>query len=143
MKISIAVTMSLGGVLLAAAPLTGPSPAAAQAPASTPRPDCLRIANIWDYTPVPGNRALIVTDKARRKFKLGFMGRCTGLQYHMGLEFRSRGTGGLSCIAKGDSVITHDVAGIPECIINAVVPYTPEMEKADAAAAAAAKPHKP
>jgi hypothetical protein len=71
------------------------------------------------------------------------MGRCTGLQFHMGLGFKSRGTGGLSCLAKGDSVITRDVAGPPECIIDAVVPYTAEMEKADAAAAAAAKAKKP
>lgn len=116
-------------------------PAGAQTPPpAAPRtPDCLRIANIYDYTPVPGNRALIVTDRARRKFKLTFMGQCAGLQYHMGLAFKSMGTGGLSCMDKGDKVVTHDVAGIPECIINSVVPYTPQMEKADADAAARAK----
>jgi hypothetical protein len=115
-------------------------PASAQAPRTQ---DCLRIANIWDYTPVPGNRALIVTDRARHKFKLSFLGRCTGLQFHMGLAFKSRGTGGLSCLSRGDAVITNDVAGPPQCLINAVEPYTPEMQKVDAAAAAAAKARKP
>lgn len=116
-------------------------PAMAQ-PASPPRtPDCLRIANIWDYTPVPGNRALIVTDRARRDYKLTFLGRCTGLQFHTGLAFKSMGVGGLSCMEKGDKVITHDVAGPPECIISSVLPYTPQMRQADAEAAAkAAKP---
>src|SRR6185312_1646131 len=129
MKTSIATLILLAGVL----------PAAAQAPAAAPpTQDCLRIVNIYDYTPVPGNRALIVTDKARRKFKLTFLTRCTGLQYHMGLAFKSFGTGGLSCLAKGDKVITRDVAGPPECIINSVEPYTPAMEKADADAAAKA-----
>ena len=123
MKTSIATLILLAGVLPAAAP---------------PTQDCLRIVNIYDYTPVPGNRALIVTDKARRKFKLTFLTRCTGLQYHMGLAFKSFGTGGLSCLAKGDKVITRDVAGPPECIINSVEPYTPAMEKADADAAAKA-----
>lgn len=118
-----AVLLACGGVGLAQA---------------APQADCLRTANIYDYTPVSGNRALIVTDKARRKFKLTFATRCTGLQYHMGLEFRAFGPG-LACMARGDKVVTHDVAGIPECLITAVTAYTPEMEKADAAAAAAAK----
>jgi len=98
--------------------------------------ECLRTANIYDYTPVTGNRALIVIDRARRKFKLTFGVPCTGLQYKMGLEFRAFGPG-LSCMARGDKVITHDVASPPECLITSIVPYTPEMEKADAAAAAA------
>ncbi|MBN9589226.1 MAG: hypothetical protein J0G99_09480 [Alphaproteobacteria bacterium] len=132
MKIPIAVVALLAGV----------ASAAAQAPPPRAQ-DCLRIANIYDYTPVPGNRALIVTDRARHKFKLTFMGRCTGLQYHVGLAFKSYGTGGLSCLSRGDKVITHDVAGPPECLISSVVPYTPEMEKADAEAAAKAKAARP
>jgi hypothetical protein len=107
--------------------------------ARTPAPDCLRTANIYDFTPVRGNRALIVTDRARRKFKLTFATPCTGLQYHIGLEFRGFGSG-LSCLSRGDKVITHDPAAYPECLIAAVVPYTPEMEKADAAAAKAKGP---
>ena len=106
-------------------------------PADAPA-DCLRTANIFDYTPVPGNRSLIVTDRARRQFKLTFAARCTGLQYHMGLQFRAFGSG-LSCLARGDKVVTHDVAGPPECIITSIVPYTAQMRAADAKAAAAAK----
>ena len=75
---------------------------------------------------------------ARHEFKLTFAARCTGLQYHTGLQFRAFGSG-LSCLARGDKVVTHDVAGPPECIITSIVPYTAEMRAADAKAAAAAK----
>lgn len=141
----------LSTLIMSATIALGAAPAMAQVQAApdgepTARPDtaaapdqCLRIGNIWDYAPVPGNRALIVTDKTRRKYKLTFSGTCTGLEYHTGLKFHSRGFGRLSCLAPGDSVITHDVAGPPTCTISSVTPYTAQMEKADAKARAEAE----
>ena len=102
---------------------------------------CLQIGQVYDFKPVPGNRSLIVTDRLRKKFKLTFMGQCNDLQFNLGLGFKSFGTGQLSCLARGDYVISRNVVGPPyRCPIQTIEPYTPDMERADAAAAAA-KPH--
>jgi hypothetical protein len=109
------------------------APAMAQAPAPPAKPPCLQQINIYDFTPVPGNRSLIVTDRARKRYRLNFMGICNGLQYHMGLRFKTFGSN-LSCVARGDSVITRDIAGPPQCIIKDIQYQTSAMDQADALA---------
>jgi len=119
-------------------------PAFAQPPQVTPpTPPCLQKINIWDFQPVPGNKSLIVIDRARRRYRLNFIGTCYNLQYHLGFRLKTFGVGGLSCVAKGDSVLQRDPVGPRECIIHDVQYQTPAMDSADAAAAAAlaAKSH--
>ena len=110
------------------------APALAQPPAPQPtQPPCLQQINIYSFDPVPGNRSLIVTDRARKRYRVNFMGVCGGLQFNMGLAFKTRGAGRLSCVSRGDSVIHRDPAGPPECIIRSVEWQTPALDKADAA----------
>jgi len=111
-------------------------PALAQPPAAQPpsQPPCLQQINIYSFDAVPGNRSLVVTDRAHRRYRINFMGICSGLQFNMGLAFRTRGTSNLSCIAKGDSVLHRDPAGPPECVIKSVEWQTPALDKADAEA---------
>ena len=125
-------------LLTIAALLSVSAPAIAQAPAPPPpaQPPCLRQIDMWSFNPVPGNRALVVEDRAHRRYRVNFMGICNGLQFNMGLAFKTRGTSNLSCVAKGDSVIHRDVAGPPSCIIQSVEWQTPALDKADAAAKA-------
>jgi hypothetical protein len=139
MLLAIIVSASISAMAAPALAEDQSGPAAKSGADSAASGECLRIMNVWSYSPVPGNRALIVTDKSRRKYKMSFYGPCTGLQYHLGLEFRSRGTGGLSCLTRGDTVVTRDIVGPPMCTISSVVPYTPQMEKADKEASARAK----
>ena len=114
------------------------APALAQVPAPVPTdPPCLTQRSLWSFNPVPGNRALIAEDQAHRRYRVNFMGICSGLQFNMGLAFKTHGVGTLSCIAKGDSVLHRDVAGPPECIIKSVEWQTPALDKADADAKAA------
>ncbi len=121
--------------------LSATVPALAQPNAAQPSQACLRIGQVYDFKPVPGNRSLIVTDRSRHKYKLTFQGMCRDLQFNLGLGFKSFGTGQLSCISRGDQVISRQPVGIADhCIINRIEAYTPEMERADAAAAQAAKP---
>ena len=129
-RLSIVTTASL---LLA-----GITAAQAQPPAPQ-EPPCLRQRNIYDFKTVPGNRSLIVTDLARKRYRLNFVGVCYNLQYQFGLAFRSRGVGTLSCIAKGDAVLQRDVVGPSQCLIQSVEYQTPALDQADAAAAAKAK----
>jgi hypothetical protein len=125
-------------LLIAALFLTA-APAIAQPAAPPSDPACLRQRNIYDFKPVPGNRSLVVIDLTRKRYRLNFLNTCYNLQYHLGLGFRTRGAGSLSCVAKGDSVLQRDVVGPQECIIKSVEYQTPALDKADADAAAAAK----
>jgi hypothetical protein len=114
-------------------------PAATLAPSDPP---CLRQRNIYDFKTVPGNRSLIVTDLARKRYRLNFVGVCYNLQYHLTLGFRTRGVGTLSCVERGDSVIQRDVVGPNQCLIQSVEYQTPALDKADVEAAAAIKAKK-
>ncbi|HEX2761040.1 MAG TPA: DUF6491 family protein [Rhizomicrobium sp.] len=131
--------------LLTAALLTivlGASSTVAQDLRSAPPPGeraCLRPAQIYDYHPVPGNRAIVVTDLARRQYRLTFMGTCRDLQYHIGLRFKTFGTGGLSCVARGDQIQMNDPVNPNPCIVQSVDYQTAALEQADVAAAAAAR----
>jgi len=100
-------------------------------------PACLRPINLYDFKTVPGNRSLIVIDRTRQRYRLNFMGVCYNLQYHLGVAFRTRGTGNLSCVSKGDSVIIRDAVTPAPCIIKDVQYQTVALDQADAAAAAA------
>ncbi len=111
-------------------------PAVAQPPVPA-RPPCLQQINIWDYQPVAGNRAMIVTDRGRVRYRLTFLNTCYNLQHHLGVAFKTFGTSNLSCVAKGDQVLFRDVATPGRCIVKDVQYQTPEMDKADAAAKAA------
>ena len=67
------------------------------------------------------------------------MGTCYNLQYHLGLGFKTHGVGTLSCVAKGDQVVMRDEVGPNWGVIKENQYQTPELDKADAAAAAALK----
>jgi hypothetical protein len=130
--------------ILLIALLTGAvTPAFAQAslaPTPVPKePACLRPINLYDFKPVPGNRSLIVIDRARLRYRVNFMGICSNLQYHLNVAFKSRGAGNLTCVSRGDSVIVNDVVTPSPCFIKDIEYQTVAMDQADAAAAAAKK----
>jgi hypothetical protein len=102
-------------------------------------PACLRPINLYDFKPVPGNRSLIVIDQAHQRYRVNFMSVCYNLQYHLGVAFKTRGVGNLSCVSKGDSVLIRDEVTPGPCIIKDVEYQTVALDQADAQAAAAAK----
>ena len=102
-------------------------------------PACLRPINLYDFQPVPGNRSLVVIDRARQRYRVNFIGVCYNLQYHLGVAFKTRGAGDLSCVSKGDSVIVRDAVTPGPCIIKDVQYQTPALDQTDAAAATAKK----
>jgi hypothetical protein len=128
--------------LLCGAALSLEAPALAQPAglrAAPLAPACLRQRNIHDFQLVPGNRSLVVTDLARQRYRLNFMGKCYNIQHQFGLRFKTFGVGTLSCIARGDSVLLNDPVGPNECIVQSVQYQTPALDKADFDAAQAAK----
>jgi hypothetical protein len=99
-------------------------------------PNCLELAQIYSWKAVD-NKTLIVEDNWHQKFKVGLMGYCPELPFRETLGFDVIGGTGLSCVSKGDFVITHEPQmGGFRCPVSSIVPYTPAMEKADKAAAA-------
>src|ERR1700709_2309473 len=101
---------SMKHLVFAAAALAAIAAAPAATPAKAAGEACLQIGQVYDFKTVPGNRTLVVTDRLRKQYRLSFMGVCHDLQFNLGLGFRSRGTGQLSCLTKGDSVIARDPA---------------------------------
>ena len=100
---------------------------------------CLQVGRIWSWKPID-KKTLIVEDRLYRKFKVGLMGYCPRLPFKLTLGFKSNGgINGLDCLRRGDDVISRDVGVSYTCPVMTIVPYTPAMEKADQAAAAAAK----
>ncbi|HEY2032446.1 MAG TPA: DUF6491 family protein [Rhizomicrobium sp.] len=122
-------------ILLAVAGLavTAASPALAA-------PRCLEYGQIYNFNALD-DKTLIVEDDFHNKFKLSLMGVCPALPFKEGIGFKSFGPHmALSCVSAGDSIVTRNFGtGGQNCPIRSVEPYTAEMQKADAAAAAAKK----
>jgi hypothetical protein len=97
---------------------------------------CLELMRVWSFD-VLNNRTLIVEDELHEKFKLDLMGYCPALPFKETLGFKVIGGTGLTCISKGDEVISHDIGKRYDCPISNIQPYTPAMESADKAAASA------
>ena len=99
---------------------------------------CLRQDQIYNWH-APNDTTLIVEDDLHRKFRITLLSKCVGLTFKQRLAFDVFGGTGLSCVSPGDTVIIGDPTGPQRCAIKTVEAYTPEMEKADKAAADAAK----
>jgi hypothetical protein len=98
---------------------------------------CLEIGQIYNWKAVD-NKTLIVEDNWHHKYKLSLMGYCPNLTFKERVGFKSiGGMGGLSCMTRGDEVDVRDIGMSSRCPIIDIIPYTPDMEKADKAAAAA------
>jgi hypothetical protein len=124
-------------IFVCAGVLSGPA-LAQQAPPSSAEKACLQPFNFYSFQPVPGNnRSLVVIDRARKRYRLTFMGPCRNLDFHLALRFKTFG-GNLTCVSRGDSVTVRDVASPgQQCIIKSVDFQTPVQDKLDADTAAA------
>ena len=117
-------------VLLAGLTIGAAGPAFAQ-------PRCLELSQIYSFKALD-DKTLIVEDNFHDKFRIGLLGYCPDLTFKEGLAFKSVGGTGLSCVTPGDDVISRDVGlGTLRCPVRTIEPYTAQMAKADADAAAA------
>lgn len=132
MRHLLAAALLCSATTVMAQPASQPPGLAANQPSE---PACLRQINLYDFKTVPGNRSLVVIDRARHRYRLNFIGQCYNIQYKLGLRFETHGIGGLSCVSKGDAVVFHDPAGPGRCIIRDVQYQTPALDQQDAAAA--------
>ena len=97
-------------------------------------------AQIWSWKPLD-RRTLIVEDTIHRQFKVTLYGPCPGIDFNIGAAILSHGNSALDCVRKGDVVVHRGYGLGNRCPIKSVEPYTPEMQRADEAAAAQTAPH--
>ena len=99
---------------------------------------CLRFGEIYSWKALD-NRTVIAEDNRHNKFKLALMGYCPNVQFKERVGFQSPGSTYLSCLSAGDTLLVNQFgSGQPQrCPITSVSAYTPEMEQADKAKAAA------
>ena len=106
------------------------------APSAGASTTCLQIGRIWSFKPLD-SKTLIVGDQLYRKFRLTLTGYCPRLPFKLNLAIKSAsGVNGLDCVERGDTVISEDAGTHYTCPVMSVVPYTPEMERADRAKSA-------
>jgi hypothetical protein len=122
-------------ILIAAAGL-----AILAAPSAFASPSCLEVGQIYNFKAL-NDKTLIVEDNFHNKFRVGLLGSCPGLTFKEGIGFKTFGPRtSLTCVSGGDSIVTRNIGtGGQRCAIQRVEPYTAEMMKADADAAAAKK----
>jgi hypothetical protein len=106
--------------------------------AASAQQNCLMSDQIWRWKPL-GERTLIVQDKVHREFKVSLYGPCPGIDYNIGAAIVSHGNTALDCVQPGDVVVHRGYGMGNRCPIKSVERYTPEMQRADQAAAAAAQ----
>lgn len=97
---------------------------------------CLMPTQILRWTSLD-RQTLIVENLAHQKFRLSLFGPCPGIDFDVGAVIKTQGTTGLDCVRQGDVVLHRGFGQGNRCPIKSVELYTPAMEKADQAAAAA------
>ena len=102
------------------------------------QPSCLQVGQIYSFN-APNDKTLIVEDNWHQKWKVSLMGSCINLSFKERVGFQSIGGMQLSCLDKGDNVLVRNPGFPQRCPITSIVRYTPQMEAADKAAAAAKK----
>jgi hypothetical protein len=102
---------------------------------------CLQQSQIYSWKAL-NDKTLIVEDNFHDKYKLSLLVNCQRLQFHQNLGFKTFSNTALACVEKGDEVISGTSIGPQHCPIKTIEPYTADMEKADKAAADAAKAEK-
>lgn len=112
--------------LAVAIPLAAQAQTTRVAPAKPASPVCLRQDMVWGWN-VVDDQTLIVTDKARKAYKVSLKAGCHDLKWHLGLSFKSYSGMGISCLARNDYVIVPLDPGMPaqRCFISDIVAYTP------------------
>ena len=110
--------------------------------AASAQQSCLMSAQIWSWKPLD-RRTLIVQDTIHREFKVTLYGPCPGIDYNISGTIISHGNTALDCVRPGDVVVHRGYGMGNRCPIKSVELYTPEMQRSDEAAAAAANaaPH--
>jgi Family of unknown function (DUF6491) len=103
-------------------------PIAAEAQTKPTAQICLRQNMVWGWN-VVDDKTLIVTDRARKAYRVSLMPGCFNLKFQMRLSLRSYSGMGLSCLTRNDYVLVPPNAGMPgqRCLISDIALYAPPI----------------
>ncbi len=112
--------------------------AATPAAAST----CIRHNDIWNWSSI-NDKTLILENSRHQKWIAKLIGTCSNLNFHQTIAVKSFGGFQLSCVERGDTVITRDIGFRGRCSIISIEPYTPpaKQSKPDAIVPAPSHPN--
>lgn len=96
--------------------------AATSASASTGN-SCIRHDDIYNWNNLD-DRTLILENYRHQKFMVKLIGTCQDFTYHQQLIIKSPGALRISCVEKGDIVITPNNGISGRCAITSITPYT-------------------
>ena len=100
---------------LAGAAILAATPAAAD--------PCLRQSDIWNWKSI-NDKTLILENSRHQKWLAKLIGTCSEFNFRQTIEVKSFGGTRLSCVEKGDSVITRSAGFHGSCSIESLEPYT-------------------
>ena len=103
-------------ILAGIAVLTATTPALADA--------CIRHDDIYNWNNLD-DRTLVLENYRHQKFLVKLIGTCQDFTYHQRLIIKSPGALRISCVEKGDIVITPNNGISGRCAITSITAYTP------------------
>jgi hypothetical protein len=90
---------------------------------------CLHRSEIYDVRAFEGNMSLLVTDNARKLYKVTFHSKCYALNTHTAIRFVELDNTRLACLERGDGIVhVGDFGNTPRCTISNIEYFHPETE---------------
>lgn len=90
-------------------------------------PGCLKMVNLYSWHEL-GRHAVILENVGHRKFKVDYSGYCGNLKYAMSIGVKSQSPSDLSCLQRGDILLTHTANQNYRCVVEDISPYTPKAQ---------------
>ncbi|HTP76845.1 MAG TPA: DUF6491 family protein [Rhizomicrobium sp.] len=85
---------------------------------------CIRHDDLYNWSSID-DKTLILENFRHEKWVAKLIGTCSNFKFHERIEIRSPGALAISCIEKGDSVITRDNGIRGRCAIMSIERYVP------------------
>jgi Family of unknown function (DUF6491) len=83
---------------------------------------CVRQDDIRNWTSLD-DKSIVLENYHHDKVLLKLIGTCSGFKFHESLAIRSPGAMALSCVQRGDEIVTHDTGFRGSCTVISVTPY--------------------
>jgi hypothetical protein len=109
------ILLALAGVAILAA-----TPAAAD--------PCIRQNDIWNWSSI-NDKTLILENSRHQKIVAKLIGTCSDLAFRQTIAIKSFAGFGLSCIERGDTVITRSAGFRGSCSIASIEPFYGPMKR--------------
>lgn len=93
-------------------------------PAAAQSNECLRLDRILNWH-VVNDRTMIVEDESHRQFRLDMLGTCPELAWQERIGFKVVGGTELSCITRGDQILTRGPGSLGPCSIRSITLLPP------------------